>query len=186
MHGIRETECSAQDAMREGKLKDGYSEKEEWQHWKTTVDADGSSNGGWKEFDMEEIRIDYDRPEKRKIQIKRVGSQWRYYVYVPWVYEVTLQERDPFVDALSSYKFKSNDADERMEILLGTPYEGLDDEQRRDQDLHPVGQYKVVLEPSLERKIIYKSGQVIPEAADIINMHARRRGAGGRSFDRPF
>jgi hypothetical protein len=173
MQGIRETECSAQDAMREGKLKDGYSEKEEWQHWKTTVDADGNFNGGWKEFDMEEIRIDYDRPEKRKIQIKRVGSQWRYYVYVPWVYEVTRsQERDPFVDALSSYKFKSNDADERMEILLGTPYEGLvTTSSGETKTCIPWVSNKVVLEPSLERKIIYKSGQVIPEAADIINMH---------------
>ena len=40
---------------------------------------------------------------------------------MPWIYEVTKSEdKDPFIDALSSYQFKSNDEEERMEILLGT------------------------------------------------------------------
>ena len=158
--------------MREGKLKDGYSEKEEWQHWKTTVDADGNFNGGWKEFDMEnthrlrQTREDTDQARRQPVALLRLR---------PWVYEVTRSQEDPFVDALSSYKFKSNDADERMEILLGTPYEGLvTTSSGETRPASRVGN-KVVLEPSLERKIIYKSGQVIPEAADIINMHARVR-----------
>ena len=35
------------------------------------------------------------------------------------------EDTDPFFDALSSYKFKSNDENERMKFWLGTPYEGM-------------------------------------------------------------
>lgn len=171
---VRETECTVQDAMRDGKVREGYLYKEEWQHWNTTRDLDGVYTGGWKELLLDEIPIQHDKPEKRKIQMIRTGNQKRYYVYVPWIYEVTKsEERDPFVDALNSYQFKSTDENERMEILLGTSYEGVVSTRNGETETCiPWVSNKVVLKPSLERKVIYKHGQVIPEAAEMINMHS--------------
>ncbi len=170
---VRETECTAQDAMEDGKIRDGYDYKEEWQHWKTTVDQDGVFSGGWKELVLDDVEVEHDKPEKRKIQMKRIGNQLRYYIYVPWIYEVTKSEdKDPFLDALSSYQFKSRDETERMEILLGTPYEGMVSTRNGEtKTCIPWVSNKVVLKPSLERKVIYKHGQVIAEAAEMINIH---------------
>ena len=173
MVGVRETECTAQDAMEDGKIREGYLYKEEWQHWKTTVNSDGVFSGGWKELVLDDVEVEHHKPEKRKIQWKRIGNQIRYYIYVPWIYEVTKSEdKDPFLDALSSYQFKSIDENERMEILLGTPYEGMVSTRNGEtKTCIPWVSNKVVLKPSLERKVIYKHGQVIAEAAEMINIH---------------
>lgn len=177
MTGTRETECTAQDAIADGNVRDGYLYKEEWQHWKTTVDADGTYTGGWKELLLDDIQVQHDKPEKRKIQTRRIGNQLRHYIYVPWIHEVTKSEdKDPFIDALSSYKFKSNDEHDRMEILLGTPYEGMVSTRNggETKTCIPWVSNKVVLKPSLEEKVIYKHGQVIAEAAEMINIHESR------------
>ena len=171
---IRETECSAHDAMDNGKLREGYSYKEEWQHWQTSMDADGVYSGGWKELLIDELQVEYDKPDKLKIATTGYGRQTRYYIYVPYIYEVMKSEdTDPFFDALSSYKFKSNDENERMEILLGTPYEGMVSTTTGEKKTCiPWVSKKVVLKPSLERKFIYKQGQVIKAAAHMIDIHA--------------
>ena len=171
---VRETEVTAQDAVSDGKIRDGYIYKEEWQHWKTSINEDGIYTGGWKELLLDEVNVEHHKAEKRKIQTKRIGNQTRCYVYVPWVYEVSKSEdNDPFLDAISSYQFKSNNEEERMEILLGTPYQGM--VTTRDGETKtciPWVSNKVVLKPTLERKVIHKHGQVIAEAADMINMHS--------------
>lgn len=173
MMGTRETECTSHDAMAGGKIRDGYIYKEEWQHWKTTVDQDGTYTGGWKELLIDDIQVQWEKGAKQKIKTMVVGNRLRYYVYVPWVYEVTKSEdKDPFVDALSSYQFKSDDENERMEILLGTPYEGMVSTPNGEtKTCIPWVSNKVVLKPSLERKILYKHGQVTSAAAKICNIH---------------
>ena len=179
MTGTREIECDLCTATTNGKLNTGFIHREEWQHWQTTRDLDGNYSGGWKAMDLDSIRVDHDKPKKRKIQIKRVGNMRKYFIYVPWIYQVTrTREEDPFLNALGSYKFKSNTADETMEILLGTPYEGKVTTGRTAEGVVkeeitciPWVSNKVVLTSDTERKIIHKHGQVIPEAADLINMH---------------
>ena len=133
------------------------------------------------------MQVEYDKPDKLKIATTGFGRQTRYYIYVPYIYEVMKSEdTDPFFDALSSYKFKSNDENERMEILLGTPYEAWLAPRPEKKTCIPWVSKKVVLKPSLERKFIYKQGQVIKAAANMINIHTSEVKLWWRDSDEQF
>lgn len=164
----RDVSVPASEALLNGKCREGYRYEEEWQRYQR---GENYSGGGWRKVDLNQIPVQHDKPKKKKIHYNYREKKW--YIYVPWVHEVTKKEDgDPFRDAILSYKFKSNDADERMHIMLGTPYEGMVTSRNGEKKTCiPWVSNKVVLEPDCRRKILYKHGQITKEAADLMNVH---------------
>ena len=168
-------EVNQVSAMRGGKVKNGYMKRDDWEMWVRVQTEDGRWNGGWETFQMDDIPAVQDTTAKKKIVYH--DKLKKYYVYIPWLAEVLRENDDsePFFNAIQSYKFKSNDPDERMHISLASPYEGKVSTGNADKPeittCIPWVSKKVVLSPDTNRKFLYKPVQMIPAAAELLNVH---------------